>query len=463
MKEETSKRHECQDTEKRKRIFFRCDGNAAIGSGHVMRCLSIAAAASGQYHVVFLTADNSFCPLFASHGYEAFVFQTDYTSMEAELEQFLPIINEQQPDAVFVDSYYVTAAYLAALQQALQPFGGRLIYLDDVMAFAYPADILVNYNIYGPDQETKYRSLYENAGIRLPQLLLGTSYAPLRREFSQLPQRKVNREAAHILVSTGGADAEHVALQVCRCMVARCQEVLYMNQGVDPADMPGAGELEKQQETDAEDAPKRSWEGGLPGMDCPQAAFTESSAPLTFHFIIGALNQDKEQIETLVETLHEMQKETLHERLVKAPGENAFSDNAKNPALGIDVGKHNTKIDVKLHYNVSDMQKLMSDADLAISAAGSTLYELCATQTPTVTYVLADNQIPGAEGFVRHGILCSVGDIRTDADYPKKLLDAALSLAGDYEKRCRVAKRQRQVVDGAGAGRILADCMRKLR
>ena len=41
-----------------------------------------------------------------------------------------------------------------------------------------------------------------------------------------------------------------------------------------------------------------------------------------------------------------------------------------------------------------------------------TLYELCATQTPAITYILADNQILGAEGFERYGILKNIGDVR---------------------------------------------------
>lgn len=34
-----------------------------------------------------------------------------------------------------------------------------------------------------------------------------------------------------------------------------------------------------------------------------------------------------------------------------------------------------------------------------ISAASSTLYELCAMQTPTITYIFADNQVLVAKGF----------------------------------------------------------------
>ncbi|MCR5796546.1 MAG: hypothetical protein K6G63_01315 [Eubacterium sp.] len=41
----------------------------------------------------------------------------------------------------------------------------------------------------------------------------------------------------------------------------------------------------------------------------------------------------------------------------------------------------------------------MQKCDIAISAAGSTLYELCACGVPTITYTTADNQIK-AEKFL---------------------------------------------------------------
>ena len=94
--------------------------------------------------------------------------------------------------------------------------------------------------------------------------------------------------------------------------------------------------------------------------------------------------------------------------------------------------------------------------DLAVSAAGSTLYELCACGTPAVTYALADNQLPGADAFHRAGIMISLGDIRADMDNPiEKIMESIWVLSGDLSKRKEISRRMQGVIDGNGAKRIV--------
>lgn len=54
---------------------------------------------------------------------------------------------------------------------------------------------------------------------------------------------------------------------------------------------------------------------------------------------------------------------------------------------------------IVLHEQVSDMAALMSTCDLAFSAGGTTLYELCAVGVPSVSFSMADNQLPGVKAF----------------------------------------------------------------
>ena len=110
-----------------------------------------------------------------------------------------------------------------------------------------------------------------------------------------------------------------------------------------------------------------------------------------------------------------------------------------------------------LHENVTNMSELMLSCDVAISAAGSTLYELCACRVPTITYILADNQIPGARGFEQRGIMKCAGDIRETGavELSARLIDMALELCDNESERALIAERQGSVVDGKGAERII--------
>ena len=107
-----------------------------------------------------------------------------------------------------------------------------------------------------------------------------------------------------------------------------------------------------------------------------------------------------------------------------------------------------------VHKDVKDMLSLMCSCDIAVSAAGSTLYELCACGVPTITYVLADNQINGEKSFVESGSMISIGDIRTDKMYCNKMIDQIINLSRDYDLRKVISKKQGMITDGCGADRL---------
>lgn len=136
-----------------------------------------------------------------------------------------------------------------------------------------------------------------------------------------------------------------------------------------------------------------------------------------FHIVVGSLNEDKTGIYAAIE-------------------------------------KQNNII---IHENVQLMSELMLNCDVAISAAGSTLYELCATQTPTITYILEDNQQPGADAFAELKVLMNCGDIRNMGPVilADKLIYNAINLCEDYDKRKMISRLQASIVDGKGASRII--------
>ncbi len=108
-----------------------------------------------------------------------------------------------------------------------------------------------------------------------------------------------------------------------------------------------------------------------------------------------------------------------------------------------------------IHENVIDMKSLISEMDIAVSAAGSTLYEICACGVPLITYSMADNQIYGAEAFEKLGLAVNIGDIRNISDPDEVILGSVDGLANNYEKRVRVGSLMQDMIDGYGADRIV--------
>lgn len=115
---------------------------------------------------------------------------------------------------------------------------------------------------------------------------------------------------------------------------------------------------------------------------------------------------------------------------------------------------------LELHEKISDMASLMLRCDLAISAAGTTLYELCALGIPSVSFTIADNQLTAASAFEAVGAVPCAGDFRGN---PKKVLFHIIHFleGSSYEKRKNTHKVMRGLVDGLGAMRI-AQALKKL-
>jgi len=110
-------------------------------------------------------------------------------------------------------------------------------------------------------------------------------------------------------------------------------------------------------------------------------------------------------------------------------------------------------LNIRLEHNVNFMPKLMAWADMAVTAAGSTCWELAYMGVPMVTIVMADNQQPIAE--VLH-----YRDIAQNAGWHDELaiLDLAATidaLAADDDKRQEMVDVGQELIDGRGAERVI--------
>lgn len=108
---------------------------------------------------------------------------------------------------------------------------------------------------------------------------------------------------------------------------------------------------------------------------------------------------------------------------------------------------------VRIHPFVTNLDILMKRADLAVSAGGVTIYELCACGTPTISYAMADNQLGTVRKFAEDGVIAYAGDIRKDP-----VADRVCSLLRRYrcdqQLRRERSRKMQKLVDGKGAQRI---------
>ena len=90
---------------------------------------------------------------------------------------------------------------------------------------------------------------------------------------------------------------------------------------------------------------------------------------------------------------------------------------------------------------------------LAVSAGGTTLDELCACSTPTVCFSFADNQLAGVKQMGSQHIMLHAGDARFDPVVSNILQALDVYLTND-DLRKEYAARMNALVDGQGVQRI---------
>lgn len=110
---------------------------------------------------------------------------------------------------------------------------------------------------------------------------------------------------------------------------------------------------------------------------------------------------------------------------------------------------------ITVFIDVEDMASIMMDASIAISAGGSTLYELAACGVPTITYTFTDNQIENVTTFSKMNIMPYAGDFRFDKDVVlERIINLVSRYCSENEIRTDVSDRMRCVCDGFGASRV---------
>lgn len=138
----------------------------------------------------------------------------------------------------------------------------------------------------------------------------------------------------------------------------------------------------------------------------------------------------------------------------------AYPDIQKNVMIGSGFANQKTlekleseKVKIEVSPYPHEICDLMMSSDIAISAAGQTLYELAATGTPTIAISVVENQKNNIYEWKKRGFLLDT-IFQTDVNYLKKIIDK-VELMQSITVRKKMSGIGRDNVDGRGAVRVI--------
>ncbi len=212
-------------------MVFRVDSSTQIGSGHLMRCLTLAAQLKGKAngHVTFICRDldGNLSNIIIEKGFNVELLQQIPSSSDLEgYAKWLTVTQEQDAsetieilkknghiDRVVVDSYAIDEIW----EKMIRPYTDEIFVIDDLANRKHDCDVLLDQNFY-LDKEQRYNGLVPEAC----KMLLGPEHALLREEFYEAKKHLRKRDGSlhRILVFYGGSDLTDETTKAVNALIA---------------------------------------------------------------------------------------------------------------------------------------------------------------------------------------------------------------------------------------------------
>ena len=217
------------------KIAFRTDASLQIGTGHVMRCLTLADALrqrGAQSTLICRTHPGHLLDLLQQRGHivkalaspdhaypapaapcHAQWLGTDWSS---DAEQTKQSLGNQTVDWLVVDHYALDHRW----EQTMRPHTRRIMAIDDLADRPHDCDLLLDQNL--GRQAEDYCGLLSSH----TKTLIGPAYALLRPEFVQWReyslQRRTRPQLKNLLITMGGVDQTNATGQVLEAL-SQCE------------------------------------------------------------------------------------------------------------------------------------------------------------------------------------------------------------------------------------------------
>lgn len=211
-------------------VYFRADASATIGSGHVMRCMTLAdlVLSLGQKtHFLCRSLPQSLYELLISKGHAVTMLtaiagqnasgklaHSAWLAVEQSVDakECLEILNGQTAHCVVVDHYSLDIEW----EGLLRPHCLQLVVIDDLADRKHDCDIILDQNL--GRRADDYTGLVPDQCLKL----IGPKHALLRPEFMVIRPASVGRRKGtaieRLLVSLGGFDKDNVTGKVLEAL-----------------------------------------------------------------------------------------------------------------------------------------------------------------------------------------------------------------------------------------------------
>ena len=210
------------------KIAFRVDSSTQIGSGHLMRCLTLAEKLNCQEKIIFISRNLSgnISNLVLKKGFKLILLKNEDLDLNLRgYEKWLTVRQEQDAketieaiknlnlELLIVDSYAIDVKW----EKMLRPYVKKIMVIDDLANRKHDCDILLDQNYY-QDIEIRYTGLVPE----YCKLSLGPQYALLRDEFYEERKHLRVRDGSirRILVFFGGSDQTNETMKAIQALVA---------------------------------------------------------------------------------------------------------------------------------------------------------------------------------------------------------------------------------------------------
>jgi UDP-2,4-diacetamido-2,4,6-trideoxy-beta-L-altropyranose hydrolase/UDP-4-amino-4,6-dideoxy-N-acetyl-beta-L-altrosamine N-acetyltransferase len=208
------------------RVVFRVDASLQMGTGHVMRCLTLAQVLKENgANVEFICRRHkgSLIDKIRSNGFivhELGLFEETEVdtslahshwlgaTQRQDADDCVDILKTEKLDWLIVDHYALDEQW----QKRLKPYYEKLMVIDDLADRKHQCDILLD-QTFGRQQEDYLAFTTKDC-----ELLLGSQYALLRPEFAKWRsysiERRSHSEFKQLLINMGGVDVNNVTENV---------------------------------------------------------------------------------------------------------------------------------------------------------------------------------------------------------------------------------------------------------